>query len=82
MASNCSSETNIKNVLKIIDPEILSKPNLPIVPARPASADINPTATTVSKLTPIELEDFKYKNTIWREQKLDVQEIERRLEVA
>ncbi|TQS33314.1 hypothetical protein Golomagni_06348 [Golovinomyces magnicellulatus] len=82
MASNVSSETDIKNVWKYIDPKISSKPNLPTVPARPTPVDINPTTTTISKLATIELEYFKYKNTIWREQKLDVQDIERRLEAV
>ena len=67
MASNGSSETDIKNVWKYIDPKISSKPNLPTVPARPTPVDINPAATTISNLTPIELEDFKYRNNIWKE---------------
>ncbi|TQS34413.1 hypothetical protein Golomagni_05205 [Golovinomyces magnicellulatus] len=82
MASNGSSEMDIKNVWKYIDPKISTKPSVPVVPTRPTPADINPTAMTVSKLTTIELEDFKYRNTIWREQKFDVQEIERRLEAV
>ncbi|RKF58456.1 hypothetical protein GcM3_182044 [Golovinomyces cichoracearum] len=36
---------------------------------------------SISRLTPIELEDFKYWNKICREERMEIQEIERRLEL-
>ncbi|RKF56639.1 hypothetical protein OnM2_080063, partial [Erysiphe neolycopersici] len=80
MASNGSSATDLKNVWKFIDPKAIENPEIPTVSLRPTPADVNPAATYISDLTSIQLEDFKYRNTIWKEEKLEIQEIERRLE--
>ncbi|KAI0994616.1 hypothetical protein K3495_g13565, partial [Podosphaera aphanis] len=80
MASNGNSSTDIKNVWKFIDPKSNEKPDLPGLSPRPTPADVNPAATSISKLSVIELEDFKYRDNIWKEKKMEIQEIERRLE--
>lgn len=80
MASNGSSASDSKNVWKFIDPKATENPEIPTVSRRPTPTDVNPAATYISDLTAIQLEDFKYRNTVWKEEKLEIQEIERRLE--
>ncbi|RKF82287.1 hypothetical protein GcM3_026043, partial [Golovinomyces cichoracearum] len=82
MVSNGSSTSDIKNVWKYIDPKGEVNPEIPILSARPTTRDVNPAATSISKLSPIELEDFKFRNNMWKEEKMEIQEIERRLEMV
>ncbi|RKF71345.1 hypothetical protein GcC1_102017 [Golovinomyces cichoracearum] len=82
MVSNGSSTSDIKNVWKYIDPKGGVNPEIPILSARPTTRDVNPAATSISKLSPIELEDFKFRNNMWKEEKMEIQEIERRLEMV
>ena len=82
MASNGSSVADKRNVWKYIDPRIENKPKIPELSERPTPADVKVGATTISQLSSIELEDFKYRNTVWRDEKLEIQEIERRLEAV
>ncbi|RKF53324.1 hypothetical protein OnM2_106032, partial [Erysiphe neolycopersici] len=80
MASNGSRTTDSKNVWKYIEPKTTENLELPTISRRPILADVNPAANSISNLTLIELEDFKYRNTIWKEEKMEIQDIERRLE--
>ncbi|RKF79722.1 hypothetical protein GcM3_053045 [Golovinomyces cichoracearum] len=82
MTSKRTGYDDIRNVWKYIDPQKTEKPSIPTLSARPGPMDINPTATTVSKLSIAELEDFKYRNSLWKDIKIDIQEIERRLEAV
>ncbi|KAI1002788.1 hypothetical protein K3495_g5413 [Podosphaera aphanis] len=53
---------------------------MPKLSARPTTKDVNPAAKSISALSPIELEDFKFRTNTSKEEKLEIQEIERRLE--
>ncbi|RKF53476.1 hypothetical protein GcC1_220044 [Golovinomyces cichoracearum] len=81
MVSNGSSTSDIKNVLRYIDSKGELNPEIPILSARPITRDVNPAATSISKLSPIELEDFKFRSNIGKEEKMEIQEIEHRLEM-
>ncbi|RKF54992.1 hypothetical protein GcC1_207039 [Golovinomyces cichoracearum] len=80
--SNRTGFDDIRNFWKYIDPQKTEKPSIPNLSARPGPMDINPTVTTVSKLSPAELEDFKYRNSLWKDERIDIQEVERRLEAV
>ncbi|POS85129.1 hypothetical protein EPUL_006762 [Erysiphe pulchra] len=79
MVSNGSGTTDIKKLWKYIDPKA---DNIPTLSARPAPADINSVASSISNLTAIKLEDFKYRKNLWKEEKMEKQEIKERLEAV